>query len=234
LRKAGLVSEVSTSGVTSRATGPTEHRLGRLQRAAPLTGLLFVVLVLIGGPGLEGSTPGAKASGAHVISFFSAHRERERIGVIILALAFVAFLFFAAFLRSRWRSRSGLEGLSALVLAAATVLVVGQSLTEGVGFALTTAPASLSPSSAQTLNLLANDLVVTSAIGFLSFGISAGLAILRGVDLPGWLGWSALLIAVLFVIPPIEFVGFLLLLVWITVVSVLSYRRAVPGHVRPG
>lgn len=204
----------------------------RWARWTPLTGVLFVVLVLIGGPVLEGSTPGAGASSSSVVSFYAAHQGRERAGAIVLAFAFVAFLCFGATLRSRFRGTPGQEGLSALLLAAATVVVVGQTVNEGVAYAMTEAPARLSASTAQTLNLLQNDLVITSAVGFLAFGMVAGVTILRGGELPNWLGICALVIAVMFVLPPIEFAGFFLLVVWIVTVSVMlvrSARRAAPA-----
>lgn len=196
----------------------------RWARWTPLTGVLFVILVLVGGPVLEGSTPSAGARPASVIAFYSAHRGRDRAAAVVLAFSFVAFLCFAATLRSRFRRTPGQEGLSALVLAAATVVVVGQTANEGVVYALTEAPARLSASTAETLNLLQNDLVVTSAVGFLAFGLTAGVTILRGSELPGWLGAGALVIAVLFVLPPIEFAGFLLLILWVLTVSILLTR----------
>lgn len=215
----------STAVAPREAAGSHGLALDRWSRRAPLTGLLFVALVIVGGPVLEGSTPGTSATAVKIVAFYTAHRERERAGVIVLALAFVAFLFFAAALRSSWRRVPGVEGIAALVLAAATVVVVGQTANDGIGYALTASPSKLNPSSAQTLNLLANNLVVTSAIGFLVFGIASGLAILRGVGLPSWLGWSALVIGVLF-LTPIEFVGFLLFVVWVALVSIISYRRS--------
>jgi hypothetical protein len=52
--------------------------MSRWSRYSPLTGVVFVALVLVGGPLLEGNTPGAKASGPRVITFYEAHRSRER------------------------------------------------------------------------------------------------------------------------------------------------------------
>jgi len=190
-----------------------------------LTGMLFVVLVLIGGPVLAGSAPDGHASPGSVISFYSAHRVTERASVWVLALAFLAFLYFAGVLRSRWRAQGGTEGLAAIVLAAATIEVVGQCAGLGATYALTTSPSVLGPDSAQALNLLGNSLLVISAVGFLGFGLTTGLMILRGQGVvPGWLGWVAIAMSVLFVIPPIEFVGFLVLVLWIGTMSVLLVR----------
>ncbi len=200
--------------------------IDRWSPRAPLTGLVFVVLVIVGGPVLAGSTPKSGATAAKVISFYTAHRDRERAAAIVLAFAFVAFLFFAATLRARWRRAGAPEGVTALLLAAAGVLVVGESVSAGLSYALGDDPTRLGAAAAQTLNLLANDLVITSAIGFFAFGVGAGLSILAGVGLPRWLGFSALGLAILFVLPPIEFVGFLLLLIWVAIVSVMVYRHA--------
>ena len=82
------------------------------------------------------------------------------------------------------------------------------------------APTHLSPAAAQTLNLLSNDMVPTSAAGFSAFGIASGLAILRGAALPGWLGWISILIGVV-IVTPAEFVAAIALAVWIIIVSIL-------------
>ncbi len=200
-------------------------RSDRFERGLLLAGPLFVALLVLGGPILVGSTPERDASPSQVIAFYTAHRTRERAGAIVLALAFLAFLLLAGTLRSRWRRFERSEPLAGFMLVAAVVAVVGQTITAGVTYAIAQAPDRLTPAAAQTLNLLENDLVLTSAIGLLAFGISAGLAILRGVELPPRLGWLAIASGILFVIPPAEVLGLLLLLVWVIAVSVLSLRR---------
>lgn len=202
---------------------PVRRRTTRWTHWGPLSGLAFCVLVVAGGFGLEQSTPGAKASPTHVIAFYTAHRQRERAGAIVVTFSFIAFLFFSAALRSRWRRRSELEGLSAALLAAATLVVAGQTTATGLVYALTDAPRQLTRSTAQTLNLLKNDLVLTTAAGFFAFALIAAVAILRTRVVPRWLGWTALAIGILFV-TPLEFAAFLLLLAWTTTMSVLLLR----------
>jgi hypothetical protein len=198
-------------------------------RWAPLTGVAFIVLVVLGGPVAEGDTPGSKATGAQVVAFFEAHRSRERAGAVLLTLAFVVFLFFAGSLRSYLRRTAALEGLGAVVLAAAAVLVAGQTAGSGLLFALSDSPTHLSSGAAQALNVLSNDMVLTNAAGFCVFGIASGVAILRGADLPNWLGWLAILIGIA-VLTPAEFVGVLLLVIWIVSVSILMIRRSDAGQ----
>lgn len=198
--------------------------LSRWSRWAPLTGVVFVILVVLGGPILAGNAPGSKATGAQVISFFEAHRSRERASAVLLTLAFIVFLFFASSVRAYLRRTPVVEGLAAVVLAGAAVLVAGQTAGSGVIFALSDAPTRLSPGAAQALNLLSNDMVLTSSAGFCVFALASGLAILRGASLPRWLGWVAILIGVV-VVTPAEFVAVLMLAVWIIIVSVLIVRR---------
>jgi hypothetical protein len=116
----------------------TSDRPGRWVCA---TGLVFVALVLVGGPVLiGGSTPDASASGRAVTAFYAAHHSRQRIGAVLLTLAFVAFLFFAGMLRARWRRDDRAEAWAAVALAAAAVLVAGQTANARVTRALTDAP----------------------------------------------------------------------------------------------
>jgi hypothetical protein len=189
----------------------------------PLSGLVFGVLVVVGGPVLQGSTPDASASGAHVIAFYAAHRTRERLSDILLALAFAFFLLFAASLRGHLRRVASAEAFATLVLAAAAVLVAGQTAGEGIGFALANHPTHLGPGAAQALNVLENGAVLTSSVGFLVFGIAAGLAILAGAPLPRWLGWTAIVIGILFVTPA-EGIAAGALFLWILAVSIVIWR----------
>ena len=93
-----------------------------------------------------------------------------------------------------------------------------------MNYALADVPRDLDPAAAQALNVLANDLVLTNAAGLFLFGMSAGLAILRGVRMPKWLGWVAIAIAIL-VVTPAEALAFLALAVWIVVISLLTFTR---------
>ena len=111
-----------------------------------------------------------------------------------------------------------------MVLASAAVLVAGQTAGSGLIFALSDAPTRLSPAAAQALNLLSNDMVLTSSAGFSVFGIASGLAILRGASLPKWLGWVAILTGIV-VVTPAEFVAVIVLAIWIVIVSILTATR---------
>ena len=111
------------------------------------------------------------------------------------------------------------------MLAGATLLVAGVGIFSGLDLALADVPSRLSPAAAQALNVLNNDMFFLVAAGGCVFGISSGLAILRGARLPKWLGWVAIVIGIISV-SPLGFIGFLASMVWTVLVSILMYMRS--------
>ena len=77
-------------------------------------------------------------------------------------------------------------------------------------------------------------MVLIPAAGFFVFGISIGLAILRGAGLPKWLGWTAIAMGIL-VVTPAEGFSFLALVIWMVIVSTLMLMAAAkPGQEQAG
>ena len=197
--------------------------LDRWSRFAPLTGLVFgalIVVVVV----TSGSSPNSKASGAKVIHYYSTHRNNARVTDILLAFAAVFFLLFAGTLRARLRRVDAAEALSALCLAAGVLLCVGLASSAAIDYSLADVPGRLSPSAAQALSVLDNNLFVLPLIGAGTFGVVAGLAVLRAGTLPGWLGWTAVVIGVA-TFTPVSWIGLLAMVIWTIVVSVLLLVR---------
>ena len=207
--------------------------LTRWSRWAPLTGVVAALLGVAGAViQILANSPGSDASGAQVIAFYEAHRTGEQVASILLTFAFIFLVFFAGSMRAHMRDIPGVEALSALVLAGAVIEAVGQTIGTGLNYALADVPSHLEPAAAQALNVLANDMVLTNAAGLFVFGMSSGLAILRGVQMPRWLGWVAIGIAIV-VVTPAEALGFLVLTVWMVVVSLLIFTRGGPSGALP-
>jgi hypothetical protein len=177
-----------TRVIARKAIELKEQRMSdRLSRLAPLTGVVFAALsaaTIVITP----NSPSSSASGATVVAFYKAHHSVELDSVIIGVFALAFFLGFAATLRSYLRRSEAAEGLSALVLAAAVLLVVGLAISAGFAYTLADLPNRLAPATAQTLNMLDEDVFFAMAVGVGLFGIASGLAILRGGHLPRWLG----------------------------------------------
>jgi hypothetical protein len=206
----------------------------RWGRLAPLTGVLFGALV-IAALIMGGETPKANASAAKVLVYFHNHRSKVELSAILVVIAFLVFLFFAGSLRSHLRKAEGAEGLSALSLAGASVLVIGVFTVASIEYGLAHHLYSLSAAEAQTLNFLSNELFVVVLAGLFVFALSSGLAILRSGALSAWLGWLAIVMAILMVIVPIAFAGLFLAIVWAIAVGIAIYRKGEDrDEVQPG
>lgn len=199
----------------------------RLSRLAPLTGVAFVALA-VAGIFSGGETPDANASPARVIAYYGSHRSEVETSAILFALAFLFMVLFAGSLRSFLRRTPAAEGLSALVLAGGVLMTAGATLGSGVEYGLAHNLSSLTPATAQTLNLLSNELFLPIIAGAFVFGIASGLAILRGAPLPRWLGWVVVVLGIAAIIPPASFPSLLGFVIWSLIVSILIYRRTGP------
>ncbi|MEA2471665.1 MAG: hypothetical protein QOE38_2664, partial [Thermoleophilaceae bacterium] len=85
---------------------------------------------------------------------------------------------------------------------------------------------------AQALNMVALKLILPLVVGLFVFGLASGLAILRGTQLPKWLGWAALAIGII-AVTPVGFVGLGLLILWTPTVGVLVWRRSRSNSASP-
>jgi hypothetical protein len=198
--------------------------LNRLSRLTPLTGVVFAVLAAAAFLTAQGA-PDAKDSGGRVIAFYEAHGSSAQASDYLWMFAFAFLLFFAGSLRVYLRRFQPVEALSSLMLAGAAVLAAGATVYFGFDFALATVPSHLAPAAAQALNVLALKLFLPVSAGGLVFGIASGLAILRGAPLPKWLGWVAIVIAIVTATPAV-LLGIVALIVWTAIVSVLIWRRS--------
>jgi hypothetical protein len=196
--------------------------IARLNRSAPLTGLAFAVLSLIV-IAITPSSPKASTDGTKVIAFYAKHHSTERTSILIAMLAFAFFLAFAALLSTHLQRDDRGNALSVLSVAGAVVFVVGFATNAGFSFALADVGTHLTPASAQTLNVLDEDVFFAIAGGIGLFAIAAGLAILRNRPLPRWLGWSALAIG-LASFTPLFGLALIALSLWTLPASVLLYR----------
>jgi hypothetical protein len=199
----------------------------RWSHLAPLSGLVFVVLVAVATLSSH-TTPASDASPAKVIAFYEAHRSSQRAVDILFVVGFAFFLFFAGTLRGALRAES--EGAATTALAGAVLLATGIGLLSMFDYALADHPDKLTPAAAQALSLLSNDAYPVAAAGALVFGVSAGFALLRSSLLPRWLGWAVLAFGVI-AATPASIIGLLGLLLWTLVVAILLLRRGAPPNV---
>jgi hypothetical protein len=198
----------------------------RWSRLAPLTGVLFALIGVVAFVTSAGESPKASASSAKVIAFYSTHRSEVETSAILFALAFLVVVLWAASLRSYLRRTAAAEGLGALVLAGGVLMAAGALTASGVEYGLAHNLSHLGPESAQSLNLVSQEVFLPLLAGAFAFAIASGLSILRGARLPKWLGWVAILLGIAALIPPAGIVGLFGFIVWSAVVSILIYVRS--------
>jgi hypothetical protein len=198
----------------------------------PLTGALFVVLVLIAFIPLGGNTPEGDDSAQKVVSFYSDHESREMIASIVLALGAVALLFFSAYLKQRLEEARPVRGVLPTVALGAGIVASGGFLAAAtVHFALADYASDIDPSAAQAINAIDSDIFLPFAMGIAALIFAASLWLVRNrLLLPTWLGWVGIIIFIAS-FTPVGFIAFGLSGIWIIVVSILLYLRDEPAAV---
>jgi hypothetical protein len=196
----------------------------RWSRYAPLTGVLFAVLVVVAVFTNSSETPEASATPAKVVLHYAAHRSEIETSGILFALAFLVLVLFAGALRSYLRPAA--EGLSALVLAGAVLMAAGALAGGGIEYGIAHNLHDLTAEMAKTLNIVSTEMFLPTLAGAFIFGLCSGLAILRGAALPNWLGWIAIVIGIAALIPPSSFPALFAFLIWSVIVAVLIYMRS--------
>jgi hypothetical protein len=190
----------------------------------PLTGLLFVLLAVVGSL-IAGEPVDATNPPQEIVDHYIDDKDAIQIGSAILAFGVVAFLFFASYLRSVLRRQEGEGGILApLTLVGGAVMATGLAIDITTQFAIAEAADDLEPASVQALQALWDNDFFPIAIGLVVFLLSSGIAIVRTGVLPKWLGWVAIVLAVVGM-TPLGFAAFLAGGLWIAIVSVMLSMR---------
>lgn len=194
----------------------------------PLTGILFVVLVIVAFL-VGGETPGTDDSPPEIVDFYLDNDDSQALAAAFLGLGCVALIFFLGSLRQVLRAATGDEGgLSTVALLGGLVMAVGASIFAGISFTLGDAADHLPPAAILTLNALNSDMFFTVAVGTAVFNLALGLAVIRHGGLPRPLGWVALVIGIAG-LTPLGFFAFLatgIVIVWASVALAMSADTA--------
>jgi len=196
-----------------------------LRRWLAICGVVSPLLIALAFTVVGGDTPDEKSSAEKVVTYFHAHQTAGRVAALMVVIGAVLLVLFAARLREVLRSAGDGGVLPTASFGGAVLTAGGLGLMAAVHFALIQAAQHRFDAPAQTLNVLdENDFFLTIA-GFAVFFLGSGLAIVRVRTLPQWLGWVAIVIAVLCVAGPLGFIGLVAGLLWILVVAVILLVR---------
>lgn len=210
------------------------------ERIARATGIIFVVLAVIGFL-VIGDQPKVGDSSTDIASFYTDHRGRVLTAMVIFGFAFLFLIWFVGAVAETLREAGeGRLAATALVLSAVWVALQASITMMAGGLALNIAAAGDNGGVLVALNTITWTGDVFAA--FLLAGVFAAVTIglVRSKTLPSWYGWLGL-VATLAVIlratnwaedgfwsPSGEFVFLAIIsgLLWTLVTSIMLVRRA--------
>lgn len=204
------------------------HSLGRY---TSLTGILFVVLVVVGFA-VGGESPDADNL-AEIADFWKADDDKQMIAAALVALGTVPLMIFAGCVRSALRSADGPSGgwssvvFGSLVVTAATTIAAA-----AIHFAIADGAEDLTVAQIQTLNAIDEGDFFLFGVGATMTLFTFGIATLRSKAFPAWLGWASLLVGIVG-FTPFGFFAFALSGVWFVIVSIMLVQRGAAAAAPP-
>jgi hypothetical protein len=203
----------------------------RWERFAPLTGIVAVVLWVLGVIIEESTGYSDKDTPEEILAVFQEDTNTLIAGDIIFAFGAVFFIWFLGSLRAALYSAEG--GIGRL-----SSIAYGSGMLAALCLLLQVAPTvqgafdeeDLSADTAQSLQAVGEAFFGGTELTLIAMFAAAGLVTLRTGVLPVWLGWVSLAIALLLAIIPIGWAGVVWAFpLWTIVTSVLLYLRGVPA-----
>jgi hypothetical protein len=193
---------------------------------APLTGLAFIVLVIIAFA-IGGEPPDPTDDSAEeIVEFYVDNESSQTVSAVLAGIAGTLFVFFGGYLRRVLRNAEGEGGiLSAVAFAGAIIFALGLAIDGTITFALAETAEDIEPSAVQALSALWSNDFLPWALGTQVFLLATGISVVRHGALPKWIGWVAILFA-LMAVTPIGFIASGVAGVLVAVISVILAMRA--------
>jgi hypothetical protein len=200
----------------------------RWDRYAPLTGIVAVVLWVIGVViGESGAARPDDERAENILAWYGDNENTIITGQLVFVLGVLFFIWFLGSLRSTLLGAEGGTGRVASIafgsglLAALAMIVQAAALIQPT-FA---DEGELSGEAAQAMSLLSDATFGVVEVTLIPMLVATGLVILRHGALPRWLAWFSFLLAVVLAIIPIGWAGLIFVFpLWVLATSALLYR----------
>lgn len=203
----------------------------KLERMAPLTGVVFVVLLIVGI--LVINNYDYLPSSSEITSFYEDNATSVSVGAFIALLSVFFFLWFVGSVRSTLRVAEGGTGrLSAVAFGGGVAVGAGMIVAYAATFAAAQragAAGGITEGGATALFDFSGSLMGTTVpVAFaVLIGAAAVVSFRTGVFAP-WLAWASAIVA-LGLLTPVNYIFAGIALLWVLVVSIVLY--ASPGGV---
>lgn len=204
-----------------------------LRRLAPLSGVVFVVLYVVSTIVGLSDSPDFAGTSREITEYYLDKKDEVLISAVIAAVSVPFFIFFAGCLRSAIaRVEGGTTRLASTAFGASMAAVavgVAGVMVNAMGAARVDEQDAISPAVATTYYDIGQILSFAAVPAAIAAALAAtAIASLRyRAILPAWLAYLTLVLALIDVIPPISWLGTLLGILWVLVVSILLYVQRV-------
>lgn len=196
--------------------------IARLERLAPLAGVVAAALWLVGVLVVQSGNPADPEQAEELAAYFRDDRTPILLGGLLVGFgAFFFFWFLAALsqLLSGWLAGAALIGGTA---GGAMMLALTGPHTTGA----TTDTELLGPESSLALWRLTHTFFVAAEVAFAVFVAAVALHALQTRMLPRWLAFTGLPLALLLLVVPIAWAALIFLLpLWLAALGLVLYRR---------
>jgi hypothetical protein len=201
----------------------TERSIARLSRLAPLAGVAYAALTIVGDLTI-GKFPDSGTSVSKLAPFYSAHHSRVAAGGMIFAWATILLAVFGCALWARARDAAAHPAIAAAVLVGTTVSVVSDLQSASAYWILghISTETGVTPAALQAWHVAGAEGGLGGGVAILLVAIAAAGILARAV--PRWLAWPALVLGLL-QMTPIGFLASMLFLLWAAVTGIVLTIR---------
>jgi hypothetical protein len=192
----------------------------------PLCGVIAVVLGVVVTILIGQGQDATKKTAEEIANYYKDNNTKESIGSIVIGFVGVFILFFSGWLRSVLREAEGPTGiLSTVAFGAGVVFAAGAAIAGSIHLALPDLADDINPVALQAINGIDYDMFEFFPVGLGTLALAGGISIVRHGAFSKWVGWVGIVAGVVFFTPGF-FIAFVLVPLWILIVSVIGIRRA--------
>jgi hypothetical protein len=202
-----------------------------VRRVLALCGVVAAAILAVSVVSRNGA-PGGHDFPVVVQRYYRANDTVNQVGAVLVLIAAVLLVLFAARLRELLRSGDRDAGMLAMAAFGGAVLTSSTvALAAVIHLALVSAANDHLPIVVRTLNVLDHYAFVAVGVGLATLLLAAGISTVYRPVLPRALGWIACVTAILAVAGPLIPAGILLGAIWLLLVGLMLLVR---GDVQVG
>jgi hypothetical protein len=194
----------------------------------PLTGVAFLVVLIVSFI-VAGEPKDATHPANEIQKWYVDNKDSAQLGAFLGTVAGLLLILFAAYLRKvlvAAEDKGAGAMLPILVVIGLSIVAVGGAIDSMLLFATAERADDIPATSVQTIQAIWDNDFLPLLLGIMVFLWSVGISVLRTGVLPKWLGWAAIVLAVVSLAGPIGFAAVIGSAVWVLIASIMLSIRA--------